>query len=88
MAESVSIAPAQQAQAELTDMLEALTRLPPQQREAVLLIGAGGLSYDKAAKVAKCAVGTIKSRINRARAALGEQLGLSDAAVSIRSDLP
>ncbi|RTL71281.1 MAG: sigma-70 family RNA polymerase sigma factor [Hyphomicrobiales bacterium] len=79
IAESVSIAPPQQARVELADMLEALDRLPPVQREAVLLVGAGGLSYDEAAEVANCAVGTIKSRVNRARAALNAQFGLGEA---------
>ncbi|RTL61998.1 MAG: sigma-70 family RNA polymerase sigma factor [Hyphomicrobiales bacterium] len=79
IAESVTIAPPQQARVELTDMLEALDRLPPVQREAVLLVGAGGLSYDEAAEVAKCAVGTIKSRVNRARIALNELLDLGEA---------
>jgi RNA polymerase sigma-70 factor (ECF subfamily) len=48
--------------------------LPPERREALLLVGAGGFSYEEAAQICGCAVGTIKSRVGRARAALNEML--------------
>ena len=51
-------------------MQDALQHLPPEHREALILVGAAGLSYDEAAEICGCAVGTIKSRVNRARARL------------------
>ena len=50
--------------------------LPAEQREALVLVGAAGMSYEEAAEVAQCAVGTIKSRVNRARTKLTDMLGL------------
>ena len=46
------------------------------QREALILIGASGLSYDEAAAICGCAPGTMKSRVNRARNRLAEMLAL------------
>jgi len=48
----------------------ALDRLPDEHREALVLVGAAGLSYEEAAQICGCALGTIKSRVNRARARL------------------
>jgi len=58
---------------ELADMQRALLHLPQPQREALILVGAGGFAYEEAAEICGCAVGTIKSRVARGRAAL-EQL--------------
>ena len=58
----------------LSDMHRALLTLPPERREALLLVGAGGFSYEEAAAICGCAVGTIKSRVGRARAALTAML--------------
>ena len=44
--------------------------LPPEQREALILVGAGGFAYEEAAEICGCAVGTVKSRVSRARKAL------------------
>lgn len=63
-------APAQQHAIHLADVAKALLQLPPEQREVLLLIGANGLSYDEAAEVVGCAIGTIKSRLARGRKAL------------------
>ena len=52
---------------ELDEVRRALGMLPPPQREALILIGAAGLSYEEAAEVTGCAVGTVKSRVSRAR---------------------
>jgi RNA polymerase sigma-70 factor (ECF subfamily) len=57
------------------DFRQALQKLPPDQREALILVGASGMSYDEAAEICKCAVGTIKSRVSRARQRLNELLG-------------
>jgi RNA polymerase sigma-70 factor (ECF subfamily) len=53
--------------AELSDTARALTVLSDEQREALILVGAGGFSYEDAAAICKCAVGTVKSRVARAR---------------------
>ena len=55
---------------ELGDMQRALLHLPPPQREALILVGAGGFAYEEAAEICGCAVGTIKSRVARGRVAL------------------
>ncbi|MCC6942163.1 sigma-70 family RNA polymerase sigma factor [Novosphingobium sp.] len=71
VAERILVAPAaQEGPMHLSDMHRALLTLPPERREALLLVGAGGFSYEEAAKICGCAVGTIKSRVGRARAAL------------------
>jgi RNA polymerase sigma-70 factor (ECF subfamily) len=58
------------AREELVDVRNAMQLLPDDQREALILCGAAGLSYDEAAHICACAIGTIKSRVSRARAAL------------------
>ena len=55
---------------ELGDMQRALMYLPQPQREALILVGAGGFAYEEAADICGCAVGTIKSRVARGRVAL------------------
>jgi RNA polymerase sigma-70 factor (ECF subfamily) len=64
--------------AELSDTVRALKHLSDEQREALILVGAGGFSYEDAAKICKCAVGTVKSRVARARKTLIEILDGSD----------
>jgi RNA polymerase sigma-70 factor (ECF subfamily) len=59
---------------ELADFRKALAKLPPEQREALTMIGATGLSYEEAAEICGVAIGTIKSRLNRARTKLAELL--------------
>ena len=54
----------------LDELRLGLAMLPPEQREALILVGAGGFAYDEAAKICNCAVGTVKSRVSRARRAL------------------
>ena len=56
--------------AELSDTVRALRRLSDEQREALILVGAGGFSYEDAAAICKCAVVTVKSRVARARKTL------------------
>jgi RNA polymerase sigma-70 factor (ECF subfamily) len=60
------------------DFRKALQKLPPDQREALVLIGGSGLSYEEAAEICKCAVGTMKSRVSRARARLSDVLHNED----------
>jgi RNA polymerase sigma-70 factor, ECF subfamily len=59
--------PEQHGKLELMQMREALMRIPSEQREAIILVGASGFSYEEAAEVIGCAVGTVKSRVSRAR---------------------
>jgi RNA polymerase sigma-70 factor, ECF subfamily len=66
--------PAQDSRLDFQDLRAALAKLPVQQREAVLLVGASGLSYEAAAQICGCAPGTMKSRVHRARARLLAQL--------------
>ncbi len=54
----------------LDELRQGLAMLPPEQREALILVGAGGFAYDEAAEICNCAVGTVKSRVSRARRAL------------------
>jgi RNA polymerase sigma-70 factor (ECF subfamily) len=64
--------------AQLSDTARALRCLSDEQREALILVGAGGFSYEDAAQICKCAVGTVKSRVARARKALMEILDGDD----------
>ena len=66
--------------AELSDTARALSCLSDEQREALILVGAGGFSYEDAAKICNCAVGTVKSRVARARRAL---MGILDSEKSL-----
>ena len=69
--EAVPSAPnEQQWSMELGDMARALRKLPATQREALVMVAAGGVSYEDAAKISGVAIGTVKSRVARARAAL------------------
>ncbi len=61
---------------EMEEMKKALDQLPSDQREALILVGASGFSYEEASQICGCAVGTIKSRVNRARMRLAELLTL------------
>ena len=55
---------------QMREFLGALQALPPDQREALVLVGASGLSYEEAAEVLGTRIGTVKSRVSRARARL------------------
>ena len=72
----LSVPPEQHGSVDLADFKTALAKLPEDQREAILLIGASGFAYEEAAEICGCALGTIKSRVNRAR---GRLLKLMDA---------
>jgi RNA polymerase sigma-70 factor (ECF subfamily) len=77
-AAKVAIPPEQGAYLDFTDFRDALAKLSPEQREALLLIGAEGLTYEETAEICGTKVGTIKSRVNRARKRLAELLGLDE----------
>ncbi|WP_428249040.1 sigma-70 family RNA polymerase sigma factor [Ferrovibrio sp.] len=71
-----SVLPGQEDALLAKELAVALRRLPEPQREALLLVAVFGLSYEEAAGIGGCAIGTMKSRVNRARNRLGELLGL------------
>jgi RNA polymerase sigma-70 factor (ECF subfamily) len=62
----------------LDELRMGLAMLPAEQREALILVGAGGFAYEEAARICGCAVGTVKSRVSRARRALAEILRRGD----------
>ena len=69
---TMSTRASQEDSGEMADLQRGLMELPQDQREALILVGAGGLSYEEAASICDCALGTMKSRVSRARAALEE----------------
>jgi RNA polymerase sigma-70 factor (ECF subfamily) len=78
-AESLTSLPNQTSHLELDEFRRALHLLPADQRESLILVGASGFSYEEAAHICGCAVGTIKSRVNRARTRLAEILTIESA---------
>jgi RNA polymerase sigma-70 factor (ECF subfamily) len=80
MTARLAVHPAQHGQLDLKDFKAALEQLPEDQREAIILIGASGFSYEEAAEICNCAVGTIKSRVSRARTRLQDILQISGEA--------
>jgi RNA polymerase sigma-70 factor, ECF subfamily len=76
IAARLATAPSQNSHMDLLDFHTALQQLPNDQREALILIGASGLSYEEAAGICGCAVGTMKSRVNRARNRLVDLLSI------------
>ena len=69
-AAGLSVAPDQMARVEHAELLRALALLSAEHREALLLIGAQGMSYDEASRICGVPIGTIKSRVHRARTQL------------------
>ncbi len=64
----------QEVSIEIRDFNDVFRKLPPTQREALILVGASGFSYEEAAEIAHCPIGTMKSRVSRARAELEARL--------------
>jgi RNA polymerase sigma-70 factor, ECF subfamily len=69
-----AVHPEQDGHLDMADLRAALAKLPEDQREAIVLVGASGFSYEEAAEICGVAVGTIKSRVNRARGKLADLL--------------
>src|SRR6201997_2428365 len=78
-AKTLKTQPAQGAHLEFEEFRAALDKLPQDQREALILVGASGFSYEDAAMICGCAIGTIKSRVNRARSKLAALLYVDGA---------
>ena len=79
LAARLAVHPGQQGHMDMVDFRNALSLLPDDQREALILVGATGFSYEEAAEVCGCAVGTIKSRVSRARSRLADVLQLESS---------
>jgi RNA polymerase sigma-70 factor (ECF subfamily) len=77
----------QESHIALSDMQRALMQLPAEQREALILMGAGGMTCEEVAAISQCAVGTVKSRVARARVALRALLE-GGQLQQARSDVP
>jgi RNA polymerase sigma-70 factor, ECF subfamily len=78
-ASRLAVHPAQHGHMDMCELREALKQLKDDQREALILVCAAGMSYEEAAEISGCAVGTIKSRVNRGRAKLSEIMGITSA---------
>ncbi|MCB5175825.1 MULTISPECIES: sigma-70 family RNA polymerase sigma factor [Microvirga] len=73
-AQLAAVAPSQESHLDFCDLQRALAELPLNQREALLLVSAEGMSYEEAAQICGTNIGTIKSRVNRARSTLAKLL--------------
>lgn len=82
----VAVPAAQLGHLDMADMRVALAQLPEDQREAIVLVGASGFSYEEAADICRVAVGTIKSRVSRARARLTELLSTNTSEFPVPSE--
>jgi RNA polymerase sigma-70 factor (ECF subfamily) len=78
-AQALRFAPEQEGLLEFKEFRAALGEIPFDQREALLLVGAAGLSYEDTAMICRTTTGTIKSRINRARSRLAGILSIESA---------
>lgn len=74
----IAVRPEQDGSVDLEDFKVAFAQLADDHREVLTLVGASGCSYEEAAQICGCAVGTIKSRVNRARKKLSDLLGLNE----------
>nr|WP_069298391.1 RNA polymerase sigma factor [Neptunicoccus sediminis] len=76
--EGLSVKPDHDGRMQMSDFKAAFETLPDEQREALILVGASGFTYEEAASMTSVAVGTVKSRVNRGREKLTELLNLSE----------
>lgn len=82
MAAQMTAPAAQEHGSDLRTVWQHIGRLPALQREALLLVGAQGLTYEAAAEIMGCQTGTVKSRVSRARAYLYEHLAATSDSAS------
>lgn len=87
MVGALSVKPDHDGRLQLDEFYQAFAKLPSDQREALTLIGALGFSYEEAAETCGVAVGTVKSRTNRARKKLAELMDVDDGALPELTDL-
>jgi RNA polymerase sigma-70 factor, ECF subfamily len=86
-AATLSAAPTQDWSVAVHSLRTALQQLPHEHREALILVGAAGMTYEEAAEICGCALGTIKSRVNRARARLLRIMDAGAAEDTFASDM-
>ncbi|MGU3282494.1 sigma-70 family RNA polymerase sigma factor [Methylobacterium mesophilicum] len=77
-AAAMTALPAQEGVVDLQRLRERMDRIPEAQRMALMMVGAEGYTYEEAAELLRCRVGTVKSRVSRARACLSAALGLGE----------
>lgn len=77
----LGVRPSQDVVVDLDEFKRAFAMLSDDHREVLTLVGAAGMAYEEAAEICGCAVGTVKSRVNRARAKLAELLGITGDAI-------
>ena len=85
-ASTLRTSPTQEWSVAMRSLQAALQQLPDEHREALVLVGAAGLSYEEAAEICGCALGTIKSRVNRARSRLLKIMDADDATDVMATD--
>ena len=85
-AATLSTPPTQDWSVAMHALQAALQKLPDEHREALILVGAAGLTYEEAAEICGCALGTIKSRVNRARARLLKIMDAGEASDTFALD--
>jgi RNA polymerase sigma-70 factor (ECF subfamily) len=86
--EAFAVPPEQHARLEFQELRRALAKLTPEHREVLILVGAGGFRYEEAARICNVAIGTIKSRLSRARAELRELLLGDDEEAYLQAAFP
>lgn len=82
IAASVATPSEQEPHLEMCELQRVIMCLKPEQRDALILIGAAGFSYEEASRIMGCSCGTVKSRVSRARNALSNLLNESDSVPS------
>jgi RNA polymerase sigma-70 factor (ECF subfamily) len=78
---AASVGPSQYDSIQVGEIRRALLKLSPEHRAVLLMVAAAGLSYGEAAEICGCAVGTVKSRVNRARNELRRLLAGGEYAI-------
>jgi RNA polymerase sigma-70 factor (ECF subfamily) len=86
-AATLSTGPTQDWSLAIRALQNALAQLPVEHREALILVGAAGMTYEEAAEVCGCALGTIKSRVNRARSRLLKLMEADEAVDTFAADV-
>lgn len=76
--DTLAVKPEHDGRLQMMDFKQAFDQLPDEHREALILVGASGFSYEEAGEMCGVATGTIKSRVNRARTKLANLLQLDD----------
>ncbi|MCK0120445.1 RNA polymerase sigma factor [Loktanella sp. F6476L] len=79
----LAVKPDHDGRLQYNDFMKAFSQLPDDQREVLILVGASGFSYIEVAEMTGVALGTVKSRVNRARARIAEILELGDGPIEL-----